>query len=60
MNLVADIIPYEHIGFNEKRKNQLSDLGISHLMLISIQVKNYLHSFSTSFIAIIYSDYLLS
>ena len=60
MNLVADIIPYEHIGFNEKRKNQLSNLSISHLMLISIQAKNYLHSFSTSFIAIIYSDYLLS
>ena len=60
MNLVADIIPYEHIGFNEKRKNQLSNFGVSHLLLISIQVKSYLHSFSTSFIAIIYSDYLLS
>ena len=60
MNVVADLIQYEHIGFGEKRKSQLSNLGISHLMLISIQVKNYLHSFSTSFIAIIYSDYLLS
>ena len=60
MNVVADLIQYEHIGFGEKRKSQLSNLGISHLMLISIQVKNYLHSFSTSFIAIIYSDYLSS
>ena len=51
---MADLIPYEHIDFSVKRKIQLSNLGISHSMLISIQVKNYLYSFSKSFIATIY------
>ena len=54
MNVVADLIQYEHIGLSEKRKSQLSNLGISHLMLISIQVKSSLYSFFKSFIAIIY------
>ena len=54
MNVAADLIPYEHIGFGENRENQLSKLGISHLMLISIQIKNSLYSFFKSFIAIIY------
>ena len=53
MNVAADLIPYEHIGFGENRENQLSKLGISHLMLISIQIKNSLYSFFKSFIAII-------
>ena len=52
MNVAAFLIPYERFG--ENRENQLSKLGISHLMLISIQVKNSLYSFSKSFIAIIY------
>ena len=51
---MVDLTLYGHIGLAEKRKNQLSNLGISHLMLISIQVKNSLYWLSKSFIAIIY------
>ena len=54
LNVVADLIPYEHIDFGKKRKNKLSNLDIFHSMLISKQVKNSLYSFSKFFIAIIY------
>ena len=54
LNVVPHLIPYEHIDFDEKCKNQLSNLAIFHSMLISVQVKNSFYSFPKSFIAIIY------
>ena len=53
LDVAADLISCEHIDFGEKRKNQFSNLGIFHSMVISIQVKNSLYSFSI-FVAIIY------
>ena len=40
LDVAADLISCQHIDFGEKRKNQFSNLGIFHSMVISIQVKN--------------------